>query len=37
VAGRVVRAPAEVPAGVMTALVGVPVLVVLVRRKGVAS
>jgi iron complex transport system permease protein len=36
-AGRVVRAPAEVPAGVMTALVGVPVLVVLVRRKGMAS
>ncbi|MFL4906664.1 FecCD family ABC transporter permease [Streptomyces sp. MMS24-I2-30] len=32
VAGRVVRAPAEVPAGVMTALIGVPVLVVLVRR-----
>jgi iron complex transport system permease protein len=37
VAGRVVRAPAEVPAGVMTALVGVPVLVVLVRRRGAAS
>ncbi|WP_030595205.1 FecCD family ABC transporter permease [Streptomyces fulvoviolaceus] len=37
VAGRVVRAPAEVPAGVMTALVGVPVLVVLVRRRGTAS
>ena len=37
VAGRVVRAPAEVPAGVMTALVGVPVLVVLVRRKGTAA
>ncbi|MGW1781336.1 FecCD family ABC transporter permease [Streptomyces sp. NPDC002143] len=37
VAGRVVRAPAEVPAGVMTALVGVPVLVVLVRRKGAAT
>ncbi|MFE7037007.1 FecCD family ABC transporter permease [Streptomyces sp. NPDC057621] len=37
VAGRVVRAPAEVPAGVMTALVGVPVLVVLVRRKTVAA
>lgn len=37
VAGRVVRAPAEVPAGVMTALVGVPVLVVLVRRKGAVS
>ena len=36
VAGRVVRAPAEVPAGVMTALVGVPVLVVLVRRRGTA-
>ncbi|MFJ2904539.1 FecCD family ABC transporter permease [Streptomyces sp. NPDC087212] len=37
VAGRVVRAPAEVPAGVMTALVGVPVLVVLVRRRGAVS
>ncbi|WP_089099154.1 FecCD family ABC transporter permease [Streptomyces hyaluromycini] len=37
VLGRVVRAPAEVPAGVMTALVGVPVLVALVRRKGAVS
>lgn len=37
VVGRVVRAPAEVPAGVMTALVGVPVLVVLVRRRGAMS
>ncbi|KUN98495.1 FecCD family ABC transporter permease [Streptomyces caeruleatus] len=37
VVGRVVRAPAEVPAGVMTALVGVPALVVLVRRKGAVS
>ncbi|MDC0771344.1 FecCD family ABC transporter permease [Streptomyces sp. HD] len=37
VAGRVVRAPAEVPAGVMTALVGVPVLVLLVRRRGAVS
>ncbi|GHE04242.1 FecCD family ABC transporter permease [Streptomyces alanosinicus] len=37
VAGRVVRPPSEVPAGVMTALVGVPVLVVLVRRKGAVS
>ncbi|MFC8515796.1 FecCD family ABC transporter permease [Streptomyces sp. NPDC057257] len=37
VVGRVVRAPAEVPAGVMTALVGVPVLVVLVRRKGAGA
>ncbi|QNP70542.1 iron ABC transporter permease [Streptomyces roseirectus] len=32
-AGRVIRPPAEVPAGVMTAVVGVPVLVGLVRRK----
>ncbi|MET8827095.1 iron ABC transporter permease [Streptomyces sp. NPDC004610] len=37
VAGRVIRAPAEIPAGVMTALVGVPVLVVLVRRRGAVS
>ncbi|MEU6200547.1 iron ABC transporter permease [Streptomyces sp. NPDC047061] len=37
VLGRVVRAPAEVPAGVMTAFVGVPVLVALVRRKGAVS
>ncbi|UUU37000.1 iron ABC transporter permease [Streptomyces sp. CA-210063] len=37
VAGRVVRAPAEIPAGVMTALVGVPVLVVLVRRRRVSG
>ncbi|MEU5107363.1 MULTISPECIES: iron ABC transporter permease [unclassified Streptomyces] len=37
VAGRVVLAPAEVPAGVMTALVGAPVLVALVRRRGVAG
>ncbi|MEB8343076.1 iron ABC transporter permease [Streptomyces endophyticus] len=37
VLGRIVRPPGEVPAGVMTALVGVPVLVVLVRRRGVAA
>lgn len=37
VVGRIVRAPAEVPAGVMTALVGVPVLVALVRRKGAVT
>ncbi|MER7402080.1 iron ABC transporter permease [Streptomyces sp. NPDC000070] len=37
VVGRVVRAPAEVPAGVMTAVVGVPVLVVLVRRRGAVA
>ncbi|MFI9779455.1 FecCD family ABC transporter permease [Streptomyces sp. NPDC051956] len=33
VAGRVVRPPGEVPAGVMTALVGVPVLIWLVRGR----
>lgn len=37
VIGRVIFPPAEVPAGVMTALIGVPFLVVLVRRKGVAA
>lgn len=37
VAGRMIFPPGEVPAGVMTALIGVPFLVVLVRRKGVAS
>ncbi|GAA0449878.1 iron ABC transporter permease [Streptomyces sp. NPDC046215] len=37
-AGRVVFPPSEVPSGVMTALIGVPFLVALVRRrKGVAS
>ncbi|MEU5426155.1 iron ABC transporter permease [Streptomyces olivoreticuli] len=37
VAGRVVRAPAEVPTGVMAALVGAPVLIVLIRRKGMPT
>ncbi|MFI6285886.1 FecCD family ABC transporter permease [Streptomyces sp. NPDC051018] len=37
VAGRVVLPPGEVPAGVMTALIGVPFLVTLVRRRAVAS
>ncbi|MER5865777.1 iron ABC transporter permease [Kitasatospora sp. NPDC002040] len=37
VLGRVVLRPAEVPAGVMTALVGVPVLIALVRRKKVVA
>lgn len=37
IAGRMVFPPGEVPAGVMTALVGVPFLVTLVRRKGVAA
>lgn len=37
VAGRVVVPPGEVPAGVMTALIGVPFLVTLVRRKAVAA
>ena len=32
-AARVVVAPAELPVGVVTALVGVPVFVVLLRRR----
>ncbi|MFH8609217.1 FecCD family ABC transporter permease [Streptomyces sp. NPDC018029] len=35
--GRIVFPPSEVPAGVMTALIGVPFLVALVRRKTVAA
>ncbi|MGW6360987.1 FecCD family ABC transporter permease [Streptomyces sp. NPDC055092] len=35
--GRVVFPPSEVPAGVMTALIGVPFLVTLVRRKAVPA
>lgn len=35
--GRIVFPPGEVPAGVMTALVGVPFLVTLVRRKAVSA
>ncbi|WP_425838504.1 FecCD family ABC transporter permease [Streptomyces fractus] len=34
VVGRILRPPGEVPAGVLTTLIGVPVLVVLVRRRG---
>ncbi|MBI0300023.1 iron ABC transporter permease [Streptomyces sp. PRKS01-29] len=37
VVGRVLFPPSEVPAGVMTALIGVPFLVTLVRRKAVAA
>ncbi|MFF0449110.1 FecCD family ABC transporter permease [Streptomyces sp. NPDC004609] len=37
VAGRVILPPGEVPAGVMTALIGVPFLVALVRRRAVPS
>ncbi|MCS0635966.1 iron ABC transporter permease [Streptomyces sp. LP05-1] len=37
VAGRLVFPPSEVPAGVMTALLGVPFLIVLVRRKAVPA
>ncbi|HEX5567071.1 MAG TPA: iron ABC transporter permease, partial [Streptomyces sp.] len=37
VIGRVVVPPGEVPAGVMTALIGVPFLVALVRRKAVGA
>ncbi|MFI0260344.1 FecCD family ABC transporter permease [Streptomyces sp. NPDC017056] len=35
--GRVLFPPSEVPVGVMTALIGVPFLVALVRRKGVPA
>ncbi|MFE0101730.1 FecCD family ABC transporter permease [Streptomyces sp. NPDC059009] len=35
--GRVIFPPSEVPAGVMTALIGVPFLVALVRRKAVPA
>ncbi|MFC8131440.1 FecCD family ABC transporter permease [Streptomyces sp. NPDC057302] len=35
--GRVIFPPSEVPAGVMTALIGVPFLVTLVRWKAVAA
>ncbi|MFD8824240.1 FecCD family ABC transporter permease [Streptomyces sp. NPDC059605] len=37
VVGRVLFPPSEVPAGVMTALIGVPFLVALVRRKAVPA
>ncbi|MCX4846250.1 MULTISPECIES: iron ABC transporter permease [unclassified Streptomyces] len=37
VIGRVLFPPSEVPAGVMTALIGVPFLVALVRRKAVPA
>lgn len=37
VIGRVVFPPGEIPAGVMTALIGVPFLVTLVRRKAVPA
>ncbi|MFD3943019.1 FecCD family ABC transporter permease [Streptomyces sp. NPDC058579] len=37
VIGRVLFPPGEVPAGVMTALIGVPFLVTLVRRKAVPA
>jgi len=37
VVGRVLFPPSEVPAGVMTALLGVPFLVTLVRRKAVPA
>ncbi|MVO86167.1 iron chelate uptake ABC transporter family permease subunit [Streptomyces sp. p1417] len=35
--GRVLFPPSEVPAGVMTSLIGVPFLVTLVRRRAVAA
>ncbi|MFF2846995.1 FecCD family ABC transporter permease [Streptomyces sp. NPDC058001] len=35
--GRVIFPPSEIPAGVMTALIGVPFLIALVRRKAVPA
>ncbi|BDX34936.1 iron ABC transporter permease [Mycobacterium antarcticum] len=37
VLGRVVTRPGELPAGIVTALVGAPVLIWLVRRRGAAA
>jgi iron complex transport system permease protein len=37
VLGRVVARPGEVQAGIITAVVGVPFLVLLVRRRGVTT
>ena len=37
VIGRIVFPPSEVPAGVMTALIGVPFLVALVTSEGGAA
>ncbi|UNZ21074.1 iron ABC transporter permease [Streptomyces sp. 891-h] len=37
VLGRITFPPGEVPAGVVTALLGVPFLIILVRRKAVSS
>jgi iron complex transport system permease protein len=37
VAGRVVAPPGEVQAGIMTAVVGAPVFIALVRRRRVGS
>jgi iron complex transport system permease protein len=37
VAGRLIVPPGEVPAGVMTALLGVPFLIALVRRRAVSA
>ncbi|MET8678048.1 iron ABC transporter permease [Streptomyces sp. NPDC004647] len=37
VIGRIVFPPGEVPAGVMTALIGVPFLIAMVRRKAVSA
>jgi iron complex transport system permease protein len=37
VVGRVIAPPGEVPAGIVTALVGAPLLVALVRRARLAA
>lgn len=37
IVGRVVMRPAEIPVGIVTAFVGAPVLIVLIRRRKVSS
>jgi iron complex transport system permease protein len=37
VTGRVVLRPSELPVGVVTALIGVPVLILMVRRTRVVT
>jgi iron complex transport system permease protein len=37
IAGRLIMRPAEIPVGIVTAFVGAPVLVVLIRRRKVSG
>ncbi|WP_440313113.1 FecCD family ABC transporter permease [Leucobacter chromiireducens] len=37
IAGRLIMRPAEIPVGIVTAFVGAPVLIVLIRRKRVSA